>query len=219
MSLSVVSARLKQLADAAAAQATQANDPDRINAMQQAADQYRKLLAAVEEGLEELKVTKQQLADAGKRKAVAARRTGKLRAFEFWARHGAAVNAIVAQYGLSWKTRAPYGDTIVATAPKGWRSAVGERGGTVNWSPDHRMPAARFWPEGKLPDALITTPDYQREDIKNPRHHDAAWHHSRGYVWHRGNWCHEVEVRSERNRADAIEAAKRYRGEYPMAAE
>ena len=37
-----------------------------------------------------------------------------------------------------------------------------ERGTMLKWGPDHRIPAARYWPSQILPPGLTVTPDYPR---------------------------------------------------------
>lgn len=198
MSLSVVSAQLKQWADNAALKATRANDPDSIHALNQAADQFRKLMETVQGAAVELEVSKRKPAP---------RRAGGMNAFGFWLLHGQAVDAIIAVYGLDWKTRAPFGDTALATVPTWCRSGKTEKGGIVRWSKDHRVPGARFWPDRKFPTGLEISPDYEREgEVK--RVHDPAWHKAHGYVWDRGEWRFEIEVRNALNRSEAIEAYK-----------
>lgn len=216
VSLSVVSAQLKHWADSAALKASRANDPDTIHGMQDVADQYRKLMAAVAGAAEELRAVREALAEARKPKAATVRRRGGINAFEFWRQHGQAVNAIIGVYGLEWKTRAPFGDTILATTPAGWRSGKTEKGGVVCWSKDHRMPAARFWPDQKLPDALTISPDYERACLwagYGPPEaafmaHTADWHRAHGYVWYGGEWVFEIQARNSQNYSDAIEAYK-----------
>lgn len=221
MSLSVVSAQLKQWAEAAALKAVRANDPDTVHVMQQVADQYRTLLKTVQGAAVELQEAQRKLAEPPAPKPPRVPRRGsKLEVMEFWAKHGEAVNAIIAVYGLNWKTRAPFGDTVLATVPLGWRSAktgvLREDGGNaVRWRKDGRMPAPRFWPGQKLPDALLVEPDYERAylwDGYGPpeafRPHDADWHRSHGYVWDGGAWVFEIQMRNSQNYADAIVAEK-----------
>lgn len=135
-------------------------------------------------------------------------------AFTFWRMHGVAVQAIIGVYGLSWKTRAPLGRTVLVSVPACWRSGKTERGGTVRWSRDHRMPGPGYWPNGAFPVGLEVSQDYPRAQPED-KPHDAAWHRAHGYTWNGSAWVHEVEIRSAQNRADAIEAynkAKRLAG-------
>lgn len=220
MSLSAVSAQLKNWADAAALKAVRANDPDTVHVMQQVADQYRTLLKTVQGAAVELQEARRKLAEVPAQKPPKVLRRGKLEVMEFWAKHGEAVNAIISVYGLDWKTRAPFGDTVLVTLPPGWRSAktgvLREDGGNaVRWRKDGRMPAARFWPGQKLPDALLVEPDYEREylwDGYGPpeahRPHNADWHKAHGYVWTGSEWVFEIQMRNSQNYADAIEAYK-----------
>lgn len=217
MSLSIVATQLKTWSDSAALKATRANDPDSIAALKQAAGQFRSLLAAVRDAAVELDVCRRSLAAVPARKAPTARRTGGINAFQFWAQHGKAVEAIIAAYGLSWKVRAPHGETVLATVPTCWRSGKTERGGIVRWSKDHRMPAARYWPEGRLPTGLEITPDYPRAEPSD-KPHDARWHRERGYSWDGKGWRFEIEVRNALNQSDAIEAERESKllAELPM---
>lgn len=101
----------------------------------------------------------------------------KLKALEFWALHGQAVSAISAVYGDQWQVTAPFGETALATLAVGYRSAKTERKTVLRWSKDQRIPAARYWPNGCLPDGVTVTPDYPRAD---PRY--IAYNRMRGHV-------------------------------------
>lgn len=95
MSLSAVSAQLKNWADAAALKAVRANDPDTVHVMQQVADQYRTLLKTVQGAAVELQEAQRKLAEPPAPKPPRVPRRGsKLEVMEFWAKHGEAVNAI-----------------------------------------------------------------------------------------------------------------------------
>lgn len=215
MSLSIVATQLKTWSDSAALKATRANDPDSIAALKQAAGQFRSLLAAVQDAAVELDVCRRSLAAVPARKAPTVRRTCGINAFQFWAQHGKAVEAIIAAYGLSWKVRAPVGGSVLATVPTCWRSGKTERGGIVRWSKDHRMPAARFWVDGKLPEGLEITADYPRSSTpvaygppEIDRPHDSRWHREHGYSWDGKGWRFEIEIRNALNQSDAIEAER-----------
>lgn len=93
---------------------------------------------------------------------VAAPKAPKLTAWEFWRMHGQAVDAVRAVYGDAWKIRAPFGDTVLAMLPAGFKSAKTERGTVIKWASGYRMPAAKYWPDGRLPDGLVIEADYPR---------------------------------------------------------
>lgn len=93
---------------------------------------------------------------------VAAPKAPKLTAWEFWRMHGQAVDAVRAVYGDGWKIRAPFGDTVLAMLPAGFKSAKTERGTVIKWASGYRMPAAKYWPDGRLPDGLVIEADYPR---------------------------------------------------------
>lgn len=85
-----------------------------------------------------------------------------LKAFDFWSIYCQAQAAIVARHGAGWKTKAPFGETVVVRLAPRLCAQRGERGGMVHWSRDWRMPAAQYWPGGALPAGLEVTPDYPR---------------------------------------------------------
>lgn len=158
MSLSIVQAHLQQWAAGSADKARRANDPDSIAALRQAEEQFRRLSALVQAGMAELAAYR-VLAPS---KPATHRRMVRISALEFWRRHGMAVQAIRAVYGGGWKCRAPFGETELATVPAGWRSCKTERGTVLRWGRDHRVPAACYWPDKRLPAGLAITPDYPR---------------------------------------------------------
>jgi hypothetical protein len=88
---------------------------------------------------------------AGKAKASA------IGAEEFWSLHSEAVRAMVAAHGLAWRSNRPE-ETIEATLPARLCSYVGPRGGRIRWRRDQRMPAPKYWPDGRLPDGVEALP-------------------------------------------------------------
>lgn len=91
-------------------------------------------------------------------KAKAALRSSRIGAARFWDLHTQAVASICSHYGLNWHRDAPRDMTISVSLPPALRSCTGPRGGTIRWGRDHRMPAAMWWPQGKLPEGLILAP-------------------------------------------------------------
>lgn len=214
MSLSIVASQLKSWGDSAALKAVRANDPDSIAALSQAADQFRKLMEAVQNAAAELEDYKLRLAAAPAHKAVRVLRTPRMGALEFWHHRRLAVEAIGAVYGKDWAVKAPFGETVLVTVPTCWRSATTKRGTKLTWNKDGRMPAARYWPAGALPAGLAISDDYAREwsgyGPPQPLLRDAAWHLARGYAWDGSNWRFEIEVRNQQNREDAIASSRDY---------
>lgn len=208
MSLSAVTFQLKQWADVSAAKAKRANDPDSIAALTKAEEQFRALLAATQAAEAEMAA----LRAAKPAKAATSRR--KVTALEFWRRHGLAVDRIRAVYGDGWKCRAPLGETELVTVPACWRSFKTERGTTLQWGRDHRMPAAQYWADGLLPTGLAVTPDYARHVPGQEFKQDARWLREHGYEWYadqvsgRCDWYSAIFLRHERNHWDAIEAER-----------
>lgn len=158
MSLQIVQAHLQQWAAGSADKARRANDPDSIAALRKAEEQFRRLSALVQAGIAELAAHKAAVAS----KPATKRHKAGISALEFWRRHGIAVEGIIAVYGRNWKIKAPIGETELVIVPAGWRSCRTERGTLLKWGPDHRVPAARYWPSQILPPALTVTPDYPR---------------------------------------------------------
>jgi len=199
VALALVTNQLQQLAAACAAKAKRANDPDSIAALQKAEEQFRKLQAMVQASVTELDAYRAAAAT----KAAKASQKGRIGALEFWRRHGLAVDAIRAEYGDNWKIKAPYGETEIVSVPNGWRSCTTERGTKLNWPRDARVPAARFWADGKLPPALTVIPDYPRSTgHAKDEVRDDAWLLAHGYVDRGGKtgWVDEMLVRGERDR-------------------
>lgn len=217
MSLSAVVFQLNTYADSAALKARQANDPDSICGMTKAAEQFKALAAMVQEAIESESARRGSVSCGKPRprevphRQVSYRRHGGragMSAFQFWHGHGQAVQAIIGEFGLNWKIKAPIGQTILVTVPPCWRSGKTERGGTVRWSADHRMPSAGYWPGGELPAALTVSADYDRHTAGVVKSHDPGWHHSRGYVWDGKAWVFEIAMRNSQNHADGVVAYK-----------
>jgi hypothetical protein len=200
MSLQIVQAHLQQWAAGSADKARRANDPDSIAALRKAEEQFRRLSALVQAGIAELAANRATATS----KAATKRHKAGISALEFWRRHGIAVEGIIAVYGRNWKIKAPIGETELVIVPAGWRSCRTERGTLLKWGPDHRVPAARYWPSQILPPALTVTPDYPRASPGSrveEGERDALWYQAHGYVYHfdpdhkRVGWVREVEVR------------------------
>jgi hypothetical protein len=158
MSLAIVTNQLQQMAAASAVKASRANDPDSIAAARRAEELFRRLTALVQGATVELDAYRTlTTATAPKRRA----RAG-IDALEFWRRHGLAVESIRETYGHNWTIKAPFGETELVTVPACWRSFKTERGTTLTWRRDNRIPAAKYWPDQRLPVGLVITPDYPR---------------------------------------------------------
>lgn len=71
----------------------------------------------------------------------------------FWSAYREAQAAIIAEHGLMWKVRAQH-DTVLAVLPAKYRSWKTERGTVLRYSADQRLPCARFWAGGELPEGL-----------------------------------------------------------------
>jgi len=158
MSLAIVTNQLQQMAAASAVKAGRANDPDSIAALKQAEELFRRLSALVQGGIVEL----DQYRKLAATKAPKRRGRAGIDALEFWRRHGMAVASIRAAYGDNWTIKAPFGETELVAVPACWRSFKTERGTTLTWRRDNRIPAAKYWPDQRLPEGLIVTPDYPR---------------------------------------------------------
>lgn len=76
----------------------------------------------------------------------------------FWTAYRSAQDAIIVEYGTAWKVRAVPGDTVLARLPAKYRSWKTERGTVLRYNPDQRLPGARFWPRGELPEGLDIVP-------------------------------------------------------------
>lgn len=78
----------------------------------------------------------------------------------FWSLHKQAVTAIWNAYGERWHSRAPLSETVCLTVPARLCAMTGPLGGKIKWRRDWRMPAAKYWPGGVLPDCglLIAPP-------------------------------------------------------------
>jgi hypothetical protein len=158
MSLAIVTKHLQQWAAASAAKAVRANDPDSIAALKQAEEQFRRLSALVQGATVELDAYRTLATTKAPKKRAGAR----INALEFWRRHGLAVDSIRETYGLNWTIKAPFGETELVAVPPCWRSFKTERGTMLSWRRDNRIPAAKYWPDQRLPEGLIVTPDYPR---------------------------------------------------------
>lgn len=152
-------------------------------------------------------------------------------AFEFWDLHGQAVTAIRAVYGDRWRVAAPFGETALVTLPANLCSGKTERGTTIRWPRDGRMPAAQYWPGGKLPDGAVITPDYPRaaalpmirkgvawvhDPSANPKR-DADWHKAHGYAWDGKEWVFELGLRANQVHLQAIEDYQAQKAALPFA--
>lgn len=78
-------------------------------------------------------------------------KTSAMTAEQFWTLHGQAVAAIGACLGENWYSHAPR-ESVTLTVPSRLCSMTGPLGGKIKWRRDWRMPAARYWPGGTLPD-------------------------------------------------------------------
>ncbi|HTI81799.1 MAG TPA: hypothetical protein VL614_15225 [Acetobacteraceae bacterium] len=157
LALPAVAERLAAFAAAASAARDRANDPDTRGRYAGLVQQYDQLAASVHAAL----VTSRpvRVPAAPRRSLATAPAVGAER---FWQAAGAAQRAIIDAYGLHWAVRAPIGETILVTVPPRLRSFKSERGTTIRYRADHRLPAARFWPGGEIPAVLEVTPDVPR---------------------------------------------------------
>jgi hypothetical protein len=73
-------------------------------------------------------------------------------AVEFWQAHAAAVQSIRATFGGRWYLQAA--ETVMATIPAKLRSYKSERGTLIKFRMDHRLPIAKYWPNGLIPGDL-----------------------------------------------------------------
>lgn len=207
MSLSAVSDQLGQWATAMGARAARLNDPNSIEAMRKAEEQFKALQEIVRASIVDMEAYK-QAAEAKPAKRATAKAPG-MDAPEFWRLHGLAVQQIYWRYGSNWKVSAPFGETVLVSLPAQFRSWKNERGVTIKWGRDHRIPAACFWKGERLPDGMVITPDYERAVIWSgygpPEPKPAAWFRAHGYVWSGCDWKQEMEVRAASIHAQQIE--------------
>lgn len=88
--------------------------------------------------------------------AAAPRKVGKARksmtAEQFFDAYQAARRTVAERHGLRWVVD---GQATWATVPAGWRSFKGPRGGKVTLPKDIRIPAAHYWPGGRIPPELV----------------------------------------------------------------
>lgn len=130
------------------------------------------------------------------RKAAAAK-VAKYGGEQFEKDLGAAQRAIVARYGLGWKCGAPMGEAVPAVIPAALRRYKTARGALIQMPENQRVPAAKYWPGGILPDGLMIVADYARDtDDRNARRqeHSKEWMIEHGYVWFRGAWAQPMEI-------------------------
>jgi len=78
-------------------------------------------------------------------------------ASEFWELHSQAVSAITRAHGPSWRNDQPE-ETCEVRLPARLCSMVGPLGGRIRWRRDWRMPAASWWPLGRLPEGVEALP-------------------------------------------------------------
>lgn len=137
----------------------------------------------------------------------------KLDVPQFWAAHGAAVEAIIAAYGLNWKTRAPFGETELVEVAAKLRPSKRSGCFIISYPRDNRFPAARFWPNGVYPDGVTGCGDYARawSGYGPPVGHDADWHKARGYAWDGKAWVFELGLRASRAHHEAVADEKEAR--------
>jgi hypothetical protein len=145
---------------------------------------------------------------APKEKAQKLAKEPVLTAERFWDMRRAALEAICAEYGPRWGVLAPQHDTVMVTVPAKLRSYKTERGTTVRFHKDWRMPAARFWSGGRLPAALAVHPEAPRHDPSIV--HDDAWWTAHHCVKVNGEWIDSLEAQYvadlEANRLDRLAA-------------
>ena len=100
---------------------------------------------------------------------------------QFWTLHGQAVRNMIEAHGLSWRNNVPH-ETVEITLPPRLCSYVGPLGGRIRWRRDHRVPAAKYWPGGNLPEGVEALPVAPRYDGPMGDDHPGmvAWHASIG---------------------------------------
>lgn len=91
------------------------------------------------------------------------KRGAEMSAPAFWAAYAAAVASIREQYGANWKITAPLYKTVLVTLPAKLRSYKSDRGVTIKYRADHRIPGPGFWP-CELPAGLVLSVDPERAD-------------------------------------------------------
>jgi len=104
-----------------------------------------------------------QLVSVAKPKAKAKAITASLTAPAFWSLHSAACAAISRVHGEAWRGNAPE-ESINVTLPAKLCGHTTARGTRLKWNRDHRMPAAKWWPDGQLPAGVTATPVAPRYD-------------------------------------------------------
>lgn len=188
MSVTTALSILESWGQDAASRALSAPDAFGAVAAHQRSQRYGAMVAAIRSALAETGAPPLIVVPATRKRAPV-----MMGALAFWALHAEAVQAIIGVYGLSWKCRAPMGETELVQVPSKWRSCIGERGTRLNWPRETRMPAARFWPAGVLPGALEITPDVARHTSET-REHDPAWHRAHGYAWDGLKWVSALSL-------------------------
>lgn len=94
-------------------------------------------------------------------KTVKPAKAAAIGAAEFWDLAGRAVRNLVAARGLSWRNSAPE-ETLEFTLPARLCAYTGPLGGRIKWRRDHRLPAAKYWPNGALPAGVEAAPSAPR---------------------------------------------------------
>lgn len=173
--LSSVASKLDAWAATAILARDRANDADTIAKMDNLVRQYQQLSASVQSALAPRHAAR-ILAGPTRSRLVRIAMTAEM----FWDAVGAAQRAIKAVYGDRWAIVAPIGETVLATVPAQMRNFHGARGSLIRNRPDHRLPAAKYWPGGELPTGLDLTEDYARCSVEAYRvaHHAPTARHT-----------------------------------------
>lgn len=218
-SLQIVESRLSSWLKASEARVRTAVDPADAARHRTAMAEFNRLLDIVSSAVVDLDAYREvagKVKPAKRAKTVTAK-APTMNAVEFWSMQHKAVESIIAVYGLGWKVRAPFDETILATIPSKFRSYVTERGTRIKWGADHRLPAAQYWPGAKLPEGLELMQDYARHGAEpygpQPAHsqHGDAWHLAHGYVQRERAardgkmvWINELQAQAEDAREEAL---------------
>lgn len=171
--LNAVAERLASFAAAASAARDRANDPDTRVRYAGLVQQYDQLAASIHAALITSRPVRVPTAPRPRQATVPA-----IGAERFWQAAGAAQRAIIEAYGMAWAVRAPIGETVLVTMPPRLRSFKSERGTTIRYRADHRLPAARFWPGGRIPATLEIVPDVARVSAADAEAMQARAHYS-----------------------------------------
>lgn len=207
VSIQDVAIQIDAWARDAAADAVATPDFGKVVSLNSRARHLRRMHAAVVNAMATIhQLDASRIVAAPKARAVrkAADKVSALQWFELRQR---AHEAICAVYGERWKVCAPIGETVLASLPSALRNGKTERGTKLRWHRDHRLPAAKYWPDGVIPGDVTYCDDGPREtkqrawgDMRDGMSNggyeqwQAAWAARNGLFYRSGAWVPDEAV-------------------------